>query len=513
MPGDYLTARVQNVGGARGGSVELYRLLGGWKAERIDTAASPHLRSKANTTLYHPRDVAKEWIQDNGSRFIPVLASNNSFDVGFLYDWDVDGAAWVARTGTSSQPANEATGFVVVTGSDGQEYLCSAGWSNNGGGELVVTVDSGAGGTLDFTGQSSPNAPFMKAVAFRGLMHVKQHINSGASDLDFYTYDPVTGAVTFQSLGTFGRPSPGHQAFVQVGKRLFYITPNGTSSRTEVLEFVAGSWVVVGSSDSEFPDLVHWTFVITGYQAEPAFWNLSDTQTLMIGGWGPTYSNRDGLGAWLFDVTSGTLVVTDVTDPVIPTFLRSGTTIGSGGGNFVYGLSGVTDLAEVPGTPQHYLYFNPSVYLSQQNAWSFWRVIDEATQIQLIETVEANGDYAMPNGSYGGADNSFYPAGEQIQVMETSEDAQGLRVRYRCRDDPGNADKTVRLRYTDSFAAPVSIGTLVAGSAVGGGAVVGNEVQGVDADETIDHEFVWDFLADGISNASRAHIVLEIERP
>ena len=53
--------------------------------------------------------------------------------------------------------------------------------------------------------------------------------------------------------------------------------------------------------------------------------------------------------------------------------------------------------------------------------------------------------------------------------------------------------------------------TLVAGSATGGSAtVVGNEVQNVTADGRILFSAVWDFFADGFSNATKGNLQAEL---
>jgi hypothetical protein len=578
VPGDYLAVSNVDRGGAGGNPVQVVRLVGGWKSENLGSTFG---FDDGPSTVWTNVSNVVEYMAADGSP--KVFAVAHSGTVPQLYEFNFDTETWsfLANLG-EGQVIQNGSGFVHVTGSDGQPYLVIL--YRTSGSLGLFTRYNGTSVTQHFSGFGLIGQAFW-SIAYKGVVYFKDQSTSGSNDSLFYAFDPVTLAISFSSYAPFFQRSLGADALFTIGKRLFYVTSDQATNNAQVIEFVAGSWVGLGA----LAGLTKWR--PSSSQARRAWFPISDTKTLLIGpglSTGAASAVWDGVIATLAEIVAGTITFTDVTDPVIPSFLRGPSSVGAGAIFGVYGCQQVIDNELTPGTPQFFMYFNPSVYSTNNNQWSLWQITDETAEMQLVETTEVNGDFSMPYSRPSGSQWSHYPTGLRIMIRDNAQGTGGALITYRCNGDPlvvnhgavaggpfeagetmtsssgGSAtidlvpsgtqvqlvavtgtflagdtltqttgaaaganatqngastgylsDKTVRFRFVDTFGVPIGLCTLLSGSATGGTSAVSgaNDVINVLADRTIVYTVVWDFLSDGVPNASRLNVQAEIVRP
>jgi hypothetical protein len=393
------------------------------------------------------------------------------------------------NTGGDSTTNSIASGFVMVTGSNNQPYLVCSNRQTGGATQTWVNRWDGTSWVNDSI--SLPGASFStqnaELFAAFSLVFVRA---IGTTSADGGTYDPVTRGYTTRVF-PWSIPSGQRGVHFTLNKRLFYAVR--VSSGLSIAEFVLGGWVSLGNP------FVSYINSSGNRSQTPAAVKLGDNSVLLFGS--GNNGGGDGLEAAHMQIAGGALTQNRVTNDVVPAFLRAGTSVGD---PTRYDLLSYADNAQTPGSPIHYLWFAPDGNTVASSV-ALLKVNDESSLLEVVGTTQFNRDYSPPSNAYGGGHLTLTPGELSIQTVDQTPDSQGLRILYRCAGDPGNPDKTASFRFVDSFGVPVGICTLVAGSAVGGGTVVGNTVTGVDADPSIVHEVVWDFITDGVQNGSYLH--------
>ena len=471
---------------------------GGLFYERIgNTFGTRHNNAVVNT--YRAPNKAVQYFSAAGGEVLFALAETGT--TGRI--WSFDGVStWsVAHDPGSGTGGDQVEGFLHVTGSDGLPYLVHTARSTpiNGIGRARYDGTSWVNDIQGF-GVSIQTISY----AHKGIVHSKLFRTSGGS-WEWSLYDVVTRALSFQTVNPAGGNLSGCPVYFTLGDRLFMLAAESGASGGITLEFVLGSWIENTSAAA-----AQW-FGANNSSSSHAAFRISDTKVLIIGPGNPAASTTaTGMVATLCQIVAGVPTYTDVTDPVIPPFLRPGTAVGDPQD---YGCYGMTDNDQVPGTPEFFVYFCSDMQATSA-AWNLLQVTDELTELQIIDVVQADNSWSAPALFQGGGQQSFIAGEISGIILDTVQAPLGLRIDYQVFGDPGPTDKTVAFRFINSFGVPVTIGSLVPGSATGGtSTVVGNEVQSVNADPSIAYSVVWDFLSDGVPDGSQPSVVAVFGRP
>lgn len=543
MAGNYLTTKWIKRGSA--GACEVGYLAGGLVYTKIGNSFGTMVVIPTNNPA-----------GSDGGQAVAVLDPVDGLE---LYAFAFGGApavvrVWKYNTGTTNWDQISHTyhdwmatsavgamgGWVHITGSDGKSYFVMptrvAGFYQNY--VTFIRFDPSNAVTpiaVFFTASAGSVGPLTSSCVFEGKLHTVWAYDD--SSCQWQTFDPVTGSTSginsgAMNIGTAPYAWSGffrHRFIFTIGKRMFCtgfmnnVFDGSYLEGPKLEEYVLGSWVPLGRN-TQYPGMRTFRNALTPH---PAWWALSATKTLVItSGRGDTTltTTADGLYAILFELIGGAVVLTDVSTTVIPSYLRSGTLVGPAGKPF--GCYGITDLAEVPGTPKRYMYFAPSIDTGDASpqTWSLFEIqfdpiagaapgVAGLSEMTLLGATDIDTQWNPPHTVVGGGEMVYAPSGLlQVDIVDSYQDNAGLRVEFRAGGDPGFSNKTVRFRFANSYGSPTQPATLVLGSATGGGAtVVGNDVQNVDANPTVLYSVVWDFIADGVANASRVHLVAELE--
>ncbi|RMG95873.1 MAG: hypothetical protein D6706_11250 [Chloroflexi bacterium] len=238
---------------------------------------------------------------------------------------------------------------------------------------------------------------------------------------------------------------------------------------------------------------------------------VSDNSVLLFGAGRPSGaagSGNPGLECAHLQISAGALTETRVTDTVVPPFLRAPATPGN---SFRYSVQAFSDTLANPGSPEHYLWFDPDA--DSPSSLTLLKATDSATELQIIGTSQITNSWAPPGGQPSDPSTIWTPGEVSIMIVNTQPHAQGLQITYRASTAGGlpAANKTVRFRFSNIRGAPGQQCTLVPGSS-STGTIVGNDITNVIDDGTA-HTVVWDFLSDGVVDGSYAHLMAEIIRP
>lgn len=579
MPGDYLAVKVFKRGVV--GSAEVVRLLAGWKKTVIGGTFGAVEDESTVATI--SMQLATEYYAADGTRKLFALAQGTTEGTNFdIFEYDEATDAWAIASGTHDFKANpqNMSGFLHVVGTNGAPYLCVYGVmpaSNN----YAVAVYDGTSWTRYDTGETGGGAGLLSGalVAHEGLLWWCIQTNNTGT----VSFNPVNQASSRILLPS---PTPDTYSiclFFKLGKRLFLMRGQNASGEGGIVyELVLGAWTIVEDYTTE--TLLNYLRGGLGYGADAIF-RISDTKNLLIARAHSltTGTSATGLVAYVIELAAGVLSWTDVTDPVIPAYLRVGSSLGD---PTYYTCFGITDTEQDPTTPEFYLYFNSDWDLDG-TSWGMFQITDDATEMVLLPTPEIDNSYlpCRKTGYLGGGQTSYYPTGLSISIMETDTDPLGVIIKFRCDGDPlvvphgsvtagpfevgetmtsssggsatilytdgsevrlggvtglfndtdtitqttgtnsganatqnddssgRTANRTVKVRYVDSYGVPVTQGTLIAGTISGGSATLnGNDIENVTADPTIEYSVTWDFITDGVPNVTRVNLKLEIVR-
>jgi len=213
-----------------------------------------------------------------------------------------------------------------------------------------------------------------------------------------------------------------------------------------------------------------------------------------------------GLEAVLVTLAGGVPTPTRKTVTCVPLSLRGPSVVGDPD---AYSVISTADNLASPGSPTIYIWFHQSGLVSGTviNLYELdYSDPDNPVMVDLGPT-GITAEYSLTvNPPWGGGEALWSPGELAISIESTTSDVQGYRIRYRCSGDPGNANKTIIFKFSTDIGVPITECTLVSGSAVGGGTVSGNTIINVDADPSILHEVVWNFLTDGQPNLGQCNL-------
>jgi hypothetical protein len=280
------------------------------------TRIGPTTGDTRNTgSSWRPMSWAIQWMHPTlGQRLFLTRYDTTHFDI---VEYDPGTDTWtVALNAVAGSSDSAWGGFLPVTGTDGQPYLVSQVQTTTGG--LGWARYDGTSWVLDSIGFGVTVS--RDSFAFQGLIHTRLRRNTGGAEA--YTYDPVTRTIASALVPAFGGPNSVKVFFVLEG-RLFRFEPGTSASGASIWEWTLGTWVANATRP------LIWGANNT--RAGIAVFRISDSKCLMIapGNSGGQNLTADGMYAALITIVGGVLTFTDVTDPVVPPFLRGGTTVGT----------------------------------------------------------------------------------------------------------------------------------------------------------------------------------------
>ena len=195
--------------------------------------------------------------------------------------------------------------------------------------------------------------------------------------------------------------------------------------------------------------------------------------------------------------------------------------VGIAGTGTLYGVTAIEDTLTVPGTPEIYFVFEGAGNLTTDPTFFSVHRWDEtiigSTKVSAVHTglIAAGARAAVPNIVKGGGDHMWTSGDIHVEIINQTVISGGLRLDIILYNAPGPVDKSVVFYFSADEEAPTTQCTLFGTpTVVSGPAAVptrsGNQINGLEADNTSVYGISWDTVTDSIADTDNATLLARI---
>jgi len=320
-------------------------------------------------------------------------------------------------------------------------------------------------------------------VVWNGVLY---WVGSAGGTATVTSFDP--GSDSFSSSTPFGASSVYNiHCFCIYQGRLFML--DSITGDAYLTEFVGGVWV----------NAYGMTFLNNaGFSQANTKWCLFTDGTNMY-----AFVMRDNTAGWKAYEFDSSLVLTEITNTVLPAALKSPID----GGSFPNLPSGPRcvvcyDVDSVPGSTSIYLYF--AVNSNTGTALTMFQWNGNAA---LLTSVDTGGDaWHSPPSGYSNHGERIWTAGElDIRITSRMSVLGGEQIFFTCYG--GGTGRKMKLYYSVD-GEPLLTEAALIGPVTGGSATLNtgmNQVEDIDADGSTIYSIIWDAPTDGITFGQRVN--------
>lgn len=212
------------------------------------------------------------------------------------------------------------------------------------------------------------------------------------------------------------------------------------------------------------------------------------------------------------DVVGETFTVTDISNPVLPAWLRTATTYS--GNSWRFRVSGYVDYTN-PTTPRVLLWILQDSLGIPSSPAKVFEFVDDVTEV--IDYGEGHSTaLALPHTNFSAGEYSWDGI---TDLTKTTLDVESLTlvngvytIGFRVSGGDGLTGRTVKLYFATEQGLPMTLCTLVAATATGGSATnTAVQVSNVSDDGSVLHTVIWDAASQGITSQSKPVLTGTVE--